>query len=324
MFERIFVALLRLYPSHFRKVFQEEARQLIRERFRDETGLFRRFRLCLDLIVDLAIGLPAVWHTTAPEATTAPVFLGAENVPYFRVLDEERTSPVPFLVGSAVTLAALGLFSFVMSHPPRYIPPPGAKNRLSPIEVVMERLNQPSLTGAVDNRQHEAATPESKTDVPEMQPSRPAMAVAPLPRRVPVAPIAVAPPTGPASHPQSAGPGAFAGVAIRSFANQNFQPEMQQEAIVGTWQGLLPDLRSVVRVSVTSAGKVTVILYPMNQGGETFLATFADFRDGKLKFYIRSIDGTYEGKMAQDGLSIAGTWKEVGSSRFLPLHRTAR
>jgi hypothetical protein len=324
MFERIFVALLRLYPSHFRKLFREEARQLIRERFRDELGLRRRFRLCLDLIVDLAIGLPAVWRTTPAEPTTAPVFLGAENVPYFRVLDEERTNPVPFLVGSAVTLAALGLFSFVISHPPRYIPPPGAKNQRSPIEAVMERLNQPSLTGTIDSQQHEDVMPDSKTSVPATRPSRPAIAAAPIPGWQSIAPIAVAPPTGIGNHPQSTRPDAFAGVVIRNFANQNVRPDMRQEAIAGTWQGTLPDLRSSVKVSGTRDGQVTVTLYPMDRSGQVFPAEIANFHEGELQFYIRAMDGRYEGKMAQDGLSIAGTWKEAGSSRPLLLRRTAR
>ena len=38
MSEKIYAWLLRLYPSHFRKTYGEEALQLFRDRARDENG----------------------------------------------------------------------------------------------------------------------------------------------------------------------------------------------------------------------------------------------------------------------------------------------
>ena len=46
------------FPSHFRNTYGDEALQLFRDRARDETGFFLRFRLWLDLLVDLAPSLP--------------------------------------------------------------------------------------------------------------------------------------------------------------------------------------------------------------------------------------------------------------------------
>jgi len=45
MSEEMYIRLLRLYPSRFRKEYEDEALQLIRDRLHDETGFFKRARL---------------------------------------------------------------------------------------------------------------------------------------------------------------------------------------------------------------------------------------------------------------------------------------
>jgi hypothetical protein len=57
MSEKIYVWLLRFYPSHFREAHGEEALQLFRDRSREEAGFFPRLRLWLDLLTDLAVSL---------------------------------------------------------------------------------------------------------------------------------------------------------------------------------------------------------------------------------------------------------------------------
>ena len=42
MSEKMYTRLLRIYPSTFRKNYEGEALQLIRDRLRDETGFFKR------------------------------------------------------------------------------------------------------------------------------------------------------------------------------------------------------------------------------------------------------------------------------------------
>ncbi len=126
MFERIFACLFHLYPSQFRKAYEGEARQLLAERLRDEKGLFRRLRLMLDLANDFAVGLPRAYRTSPNEAAATSLLSNAEGIPSFHVLEEERIGPGPFLGSSAIFLAALCIFSFVMSLPgQQYVQPGG-------------------------------------------------------------------------------------------------------------------------------------------------------------------------------------------------------
>ena len=53
MSEWLFTRLLRLYPKAFQRDYGAEALQLMRDRSRDERGVLRKLRLCLDLIADL-------------------------------------------------------------------------------------------------------------------------------------------------------------------------------------------------------------------------------------------------------------------------------
>ena len=49
MSEKIYVRLLRLYPPKFRKEYDDEVLQFIRDRLRDEVGFLKRTRLWWDL-----------------------------------------------------------------------------------------------------------------------------------------------------------------------------------------------------------------------------------------------------------------------------------
>lgn len=90
-----------------------------------------------------------------------------------------------------------------------------------------------------------------------------------------------------------------------------------------TWQGTLHvpqagrDLRIVVKVKKDDKGALQVSNYSIDQGGAEMKADSASFEDGVFKFAVQAIDGKYEGKMAGDGKSIAGTWTQGPGS--LPL-----
>ncbi len=58
MSEKMYIRLLRLYPSRFRKENEEEALQLIQDRLCYEKGFFKRARLWWDIVTDLLSGLP--------------------------------------------------------------------------------------------------------------------------------------------------------------------------------------------------------------------------------------------------------------------------
>jgi hypothetical protein len=77
MSEQVYAFLLRLYPSHFRSLYGDEALQLVRDRARRESSL----QLWIDLLLDLVYALPRLHFRPAPTAAraTAPAFLMLEG-----------------------------------------------------------------------------------------------------------------------------------------------------------------------------------------------------------------------------------------------------
>ncbi len=115
MSDKIYALLLRLFPSHFRKAYGEEALQLFRDRTRDEKGFFPRLRLWFDLLADLAISVPREHFYAEPELIAASVQrLG--GTPSFYVLRDESPRPGALFLGGMLSLAALVTFSTLLSH----------------------------------------------------------------------------------------------------------------------------------------------------------------------------------------------------------------
>src|SRR5512146_1206117 len=112
------------------------------------------------------------------------------------------------------------------------------------------------------------------------------------------------------------------GTAYGAVAGQTPSADANHK-IDDTWQGTLHvpqagrDLRIVVKVRKDDKGALQVSNYSIDQGGAEMKADSASFEDGVFKFGIQAIDGKYEGKMAGDGKSIAGTWTQGPGS--LPL-----
>ncbi len=83
-----------------------------------------------------------------------------------------------------------------------------------------------------------------------------------------------------------------------------------------TWQGTLHipqanrDLRIVLKVKKDEKGALKVSTYSIDQGGQEMPADKAGFDDGEFKFAIQAGDINYDGKMAGDGKSIAGTFTQ--------------
>src|SRR5260370_12743608 len=129
MSDKIYALLLRLFPSHFRKAYGEEALQLFRDRTRDEKGFFPRLRLWFDLLADLAISVPRDHFYAEPELIAASVQrLG--RMPSFYVLRDESPRPRARFLGGTLSLAALLTFSPLFCHgrnhqalhsPPRHL-----------------------------------------------------------------------------------------------------------------------------------------------------------------------------------------------------------
>jgi Peptidase family S41 len=142
MSEKMYTRLFRLYPSSFRKQYEGEALQLVRDRLRDETGFFKRARLVWDLVSDVLAGLPQAYRNSYAVTEEASASPNAEGIPSFKVLDEEPLGRGSILIGGTLSLATIGAFGFLLSRPMAYMSLSGSNGRISPIESVVERLNR--------------------------------------------------------------------------------------------------------------------------------------------------------------------------------------
>jgi hypothetical protein len=107
--------LWRLFPSHFRKAYGEEALQLFRDRTRDEKGFFLRLRLWFDLFTDLAISVPREYFYAEPELIAiSGQRLG--DTPLFYIVGDQSPRPGALFLGGMLSLAALVTFSSLLGH----------------------------------------------------------------------------------------------------------------------------------------------------------------------------------------------------------------
>jgi hypothetical protein len=116
MSERVYACLLRLFPSHFREAYGDEALQLFRDSARDEKGFFPRVRLWLDMLADLAISVPRQYSYGRAALTGAPMQRRLEGAPIFFVLVDESPGPGALIFGCALSMIALSLFSILIGH----------------------------------------------------------------------------------------------------------------------------------------------------------------------------------------------------------------
>ncbi len=142
MSEKVYIRLLRLYPPKFRKEYEADALQLIRDRLCDEASFFKRARLWWDLVTDLLVGLPQAYRNSYAATEAMSFSPNADGIPSFKVLDKEPLRRGSILVGGTVSLTTIAAFGFVLSRPIAYLPISGSNGRMSPIESVLERLNR--------------------------------------------------------------------------------------------------------------------------------------------------------------------------------------
>jgi Carboxypeptidase regulatory-like domain len=234
MSEKMYTRLLRLYPSRFRKEYEGEALQLIRDRLRDETGFFKRARLLWDVIADVLVGLPQAYRNSCAAAEAASLSLNAEGIPSFKVLDEAPIGRGSILLGGALSLATIVAFGFLLSRSMAQLPVLGSNGRMSPIEAVVERLNR-------------ATTPDMPISGPEeISASTSVAASERQPRPWPAAAASTSKSQAPALSPES---GNVAGVQrqIVSIPTQNpkeHSPYLATQSPAGepiAWRGNLTD-----------------------------------------------------------------------------------
>jgi hypothetical protein len=111
MSEKIYACLLRLYPSHFREGYGEEALQLFRDRARDERGFLPSLRLWLDLLVDLAISIPREYRHVRPAHLGSVAQQRLDGAPSFFVLEDGSPRLRAFLCGGILSLTILAAVS---------------------------------------------------------------------------------------------------------------------------------------------------------------------------------------------------------------------
>ena len=116
MSEKIYTLLLRFYPSRFRQEYGKEALQLVRDRMRDERGAWRRLRLWVDLLADLAISAPRQHFRTQPALAAAPPQGSVSGVPSFRILEEEPIRFGTLVVAGLLAVGALGMVLILLNR----------------------------------------------------------------------------------------------------------------------------------------------------------------------------------------------------------------
>jgi len=176
MFEKMYTRLLRLYPSRFRKEYEGEALQLIRDRLCDERGFLKRARLLWDLVADVLAGLPQAYQNSYAATEAASLSLNAEGIPSFKVLEEEPIGRGSILLGGTLSLTTIAAFGFLLGRSMAHLPVPGSNGRMSPIEAVVERLNR-ATTPYTTMSGPEEASASASVGVSEREP-RPRPAVA--------------------------------------------------------------------------------------------------------------------------------------------------
>src|SRR5579859_3552695 len=169
MSEKMYARLLRLYPSRFRKEYEAEALQLIRNRLCNEVGFFKRARLCWDIATDFLGGLPQAYRNSYTVTEVISLSPNGDGIPSFKVLDNEPLQRGSILVGSTVSLVAIAAFGLVLSRPIAYLPISGSNGRMSPIESVLARLNRATTSDSTVS-DAQGASESTSAGARELQP----------------------------------------------------------------------------------------------------------------------------------------------------------
>jgi Peptidase family S41 len=142
MSEKLYVLLLRLYPSQFREAYGHEALMLFRDRVRDERGFIPRLRLWSDLIADLAVSLPREYRNLRPVLAPAGVARYVEGAPSFHLLEGGSPRPEAFCFGAALSIVTMALISILMSSAPgRAIADRSMSRDLRPTRMALSAVN---------------------------------------------------------------------------------------------------------------------------------------------------------------------------------------
>lgn len=168
MSEKMLALLFRLYPPAFRERYLHEALLLCRDRRNHETGIYRRARLTCDLLIDSFAGLPKAWHTSYSIVAVRSQAPNTQPIPSFNLLQTEPLRPTSIFLGSMLSIVAIGVFAFVMRTTALY---PNERHAPSPIDSLLQHLNQPALPSVQNNYPQKPAGDMSTSTSPQQQKS---------------------------------------------------------------------------------------------------------------------------------------------------------
>lgn len=98
----------------------------------------------------------------------------------------------------------------------------------------------------------------------------------------------------------------------------------ETEDIEGVWMGTLKvslvELRIVFKINTNADGTLAATMDSPDQGAENITVSKVTFENGRLYLESKVIQGTYEGRIKEDG-SIEGKWQQGGISLPLLLKR---
>jgi hypothetical protein len=346
MSEKIYTRLLRLYPSRFRKEYEAESLQLVRDRLRDERGFFKRARLWWDLLTDVLAGLPPAYRNSYAVTEAASLSFHAAGIPSFKSLDEEPLRRGSILMGGTISFTLLAAFAFLLSRQIAFRPLSGSNGRLTPVEAVMQRLNQPPAPDSpASSLPDAAAPPSSQMSALQAQPTTPVASVPNTPAPSTATAILngdrnqfvsaqmqkddqqiVFNPKGqqfansPTADMRKGSPGSHiiaqggqapvsSGHPRPTAASRAMISISQAQDIADTWQGTLhagKDLRTVIKIAKANSGGYKASFYSIDQGGIPFPVTDITLQGNTVKYSIKAFNLRYEGKLSADGKTIVG------------------
>ena len=102
---------------------------------------------------------------------------------------------------------------------------------------------------------------------------------------------------------------------------------LRAQDIAGTWQGAMQQAgnpqRIVVKIAKTAGAGWQGVVYSLdsNMAYEGRATTQMNLQGAELRFAIAPIDSSYQGRLSEDGATLAGTWTQSGASSPLNLAR---
>jgi pimeloyl-ACP methyl ester carboxylesterase len=96
----------------------------------------------------------------------------------------------------------------------------------------------------------------------------------------------------------------------------------QPNPLVGKWEGTLAArLRLVLRVDAGADGGLTAALDSLDQGNVTIQVDNIGLEAGTVRFALKTIGATFEGKLQEGGGEISGTFQQGGANLPLTLRK---